>query len=607
MNEIELLAPARDAACGMAAVDCGADAVYIGAPKFGAREAAGNSLEDLARLVEHAHRYRARVYATVNTLVNDEEIPQALRLIAHLYEAGVDGLIIQDVGLLECDLPPLPLIASTQMHNNTPERVAFLEQVGISRTILARELDLEQVRQIRARTNVELEFFVHGALCVCYSGQCYASWAMGGRSGNRGQCAQPCRKPYTLLDGRGRPIVTNKHLLSLRDLNLSEHLRELIEAGICSFKIEGRLKDKAYVTNVVSYYRNRLDNVLSELGMSKSSSGTSYVGFAPDPNKTFNRGYTTYFLHGRGESPGSIDTPKMVGERVGRITGVGKQGITVDGAVELRNGDGICFFDSRGELRGTLVNRAQGRSLVPEKHDGIEPGTVVYRNSDHRFLTELAKAHIERRVGVELTLRETPGGLLLSAMDEDGVAAEFSIECEHAAAEKPESALENIRRQLAKCGGTGFECADVRLELNGAWFVPISTLNALRRGALESLEAERARSYPRRTGGPAVNDFPYPAKHLSFEGNALNSLAVQFYQRHGVESIEPAAESGLDLRGRRIMTTRYCILHQIGRCPRFGGKPRPEEPLSLVDAEGHRLELRFECSRCEMEVFLVER
>jgi collagenase-like PrtC family protease len=593
MHEIELLAPARDLECGTAAIDCGADAVYIGAPKFGAREDAGNSLQDIAGLVEHAHRYWARVYVTLNTLLFDDELPQAEQLVGELHAIGIDGLIIQDTGLLELDLPPIPLIASTQMHNNTPEKVAFLEKVGFSRAILARELDIDQIKAIREQTSLELECFIHGSLCVGYSGQCYLSYALGGRSGNRGQCAQPCRKPYSLLDSDGKTLVRNSHLLSLKDLNLSDHLSELIAAGVSSFKIEGRLKDRAYVSNVVAFYRARLD----ELGVRKSSSGTSEPGFAPDPSKTFNRDRTTHFLHGVGEKVGRPSTPKMVGEEIGRVISAGQRFVKIDSAVQLHPGDGICFFDRLGDLRGTVVNEVRETMFAPDKPQGIEAGTVIYRNHDHEFLTRLKKATPQRLIGVGLTLRETPDGLALSAVDEDGNSAEFAVQCEKAIAEKPEQALENARRQLAKTGGTEFACREVAIELAQPLFIPMSSLNALRRGAMEELSRVRSANRPVRTGGAVSNDAPYPVQTLTFEGNVLNKLAEAFYRRHGVTEIEPAAESGLDLSGRKVMTTKYCLRHQLGMCGQ-------DAPLTLVDAEGHRLEVRFDCARCGMEIWV---
>jgi putative protease len=598
---VELLAPARDLECGLAAIDCGADAVYIGAPRFGAREAAGNSLETIAALVRHAHKYWARVYATLNTLLRDDEIPAARRLAWQLHDVGIDGLIVQDVGLLEGDLPPLPLIASTQMHNHTPERLAFLERVGFRRAILARELELQQIRAIRqAAPRLELECFVHGALCVCYSGQCYLSYALGGRSGNRGECAQPCRKSYTLVDAEGRVIERHRHLLSLRDLNLSAELPELLAAGVSAFKIEGRLKDRTYVANVVAHYRQRLDNALRSAGARRCSSGTSRPGFIPDLAKTFNRGFTCYFLHGRGGAVASIETPKMVGESIGPVASVGPQDCTLHAAVELHPGDGLCFFDAQGQLRGTAVNAVRGAAVTPDKLEGIQPGTVIHRNHDHQFLSQIAKCRPQRRIAVKLSL-DARG---LAAADEDGNRAQVPLPAAAQPARDTERALETIQRQLAKTGDTEFECSQVAVELQPVPFLPLSSLNALRRAALDRLRAVREANRPRWLGGIVPNDAPFPEPELSYFGNVLNRQAEAFYRRHGVTSIEPAAESGLDLLGRRLMTTRYCLKHQFGLCPRLFDPEPLAEPLALLDEDGRRLELRFECADCHMEIYL---
>lgn len=597
MTRVELLAPARDLECGMAAIDCGADAVYIGAPRFGARSAAGNSLEDIAALARHAHKFWARVYVTLNTLLFDDELAPACRLAWQLHETGVDGLIIQDTGLLECDLPPLPLIASTQMHNHTPERVAFLERVGFQRAILARELTLDEIRAIRsAAPAIEIECFVHGALCVCYSGQCLLSYALGGRSGNRGQCAQPCRRAYTLVDAEGRTLASETHLLSLRDLNLSARLPGLLAAGVTSFKIEGRLKDRTYVANVVAFYRARLDEALRDAGFARSSSGTSTAGFDPDLAKTFNRGFTTCFLDGRGEAVGSPETPKMAGEKVGRVTGVAADSFTMDGHVELHAGDGLAFFGADGRLRGTVVNAVRGRMVFPQKIEGIEPGTAIHRNHDHAFLTRVASARPERRIGVTMTL----GAAGLAAVDEDGNRAEAPLG-PAPAAEKPEAALATLRRQIAKTGDTEFASTAVEIALDPVPFVPVSALNALRREVLARLTAARATNRPHPEGRIVPNDAPYPGRELSYLGNVLNAKAEAFYRRHGVERIEPAAESGLDLHGRCVMTTRYCIREQLGLCG-----TDVAEPLTLIDDEGRRLELRFDCEHCAMEVWFEE-
>ncbi len=598
MTPVELLAPARDLECGIAAIDCGADAVYIGAPRFGARAAAGNAPEDIAALVRHAHKFWARVYVTLNTLLLDDELEPARRLAWQLHEIGVDGLIIQDAGLLECDLPPMPLIASTQMHNHTPERVAFLEHAGFRRAILARELTLDEIRAIRAAAPaIELECFVHGALCVCFSGQCLLSYALGGRSGNRGQCAQPCRRAYTLVDAEGRTLASDSHLLSLHDLNLSDRLPDLLAAGVTSFKIEGRLKDRTYVANVVAFYRERLDEAMrAATGFERSSSGTSSPGFEPDLAKTFNRGFTTYFLDGRAEAVGSPETPKMTGEKIGRVVNVAPDSFTIDGQIELHPGDGLAFFGTDGHLRGTVVNAVRGRAVFPQKIEDIEPGTTIHRNHDHAFLSQVAAARPERRIAVTMTLDATG----LAAVDENGNRAEAPLG-PAPVAEKPEAALATLRRQLAKTGDTEFACTRVDIACDPIPFLPVAALNALRREVLARLSALRETNRPRHQGRIVPNETPYPTRDLSYLGNVLNAKAEAFYRRHGVERIESAAESGLDLAGRRVMTTRYCIREQLGLCG-----SGIAEPLTLIDDEGRRLELRFDCEHCAMEVWLEQ-
>ncbi len=604
---LELLAPAKDLECGQAAIDCGADAVYVGAPRFGAREAAGNSIADIEKLTAYAHRMWARVYATVNTLLRDDELAEAERLCWQLHEAGVDGLIIQDVGLLECDLPPLPLIASTQMHNHSAERVAFWEKVGFSRAILARELELDQIRAIRAATSLELEAFIHGALCVSMSGQCSLSYALGGRSGNRGQCAQPCRRLYCLQDAAGATLVREKHLLSLRDLNLTAELRELVEAGVTSFKIEGRLKNKAYVMNVVGHYRRKLDAVLAELGGRRASSGTTTLGFEPDPDKTFNRGYTTYFLHGRGATVASPDSPKHVGEPLGRVADVRRDSFALETTASLHSGDGISFFGRNQELHGTVVNQVDGAAVFPEKLGGIERGVRVFRNHDHAFVSQVARSRNQRRITVNLRLTEAVAGFRLDARDEDGVTASCEIDCAHVWADNPAQARLVLERQLAKLGASEFCAARVDLDLPRMPHLPLAALNGLRRALVEELRRQRARLRRVRTVAHAPNQVAFPERELSFLGNVLNHKAASFYRRHGVGRIEPAAESGLDMRGRRVMLSRTCIKYEMGCCPRASGdlSPRhPAEPWFLVDDEGRRLRLDFQCGEryCAMEI-----
>jgi 23S rRNA 5-hydroxycytidine C2501 synthase len=602
-KKIELLAPAGDCDIGIAAINCGADAVYIGAPRFSAREAAGNTLADIEKLCAHAHRYWARVYAAVNTILTDAELADAQGLIRQLYDTGVDALIIQDTGLLEVDLPPLPLFASTQMHNATAEKVAFLEKAGFSRVILARELSLHDIRAIRAGTQVELECFVHGALCVGYSGQCFMSYAIGGRSGNRGQCAQPCRRRYRLQDAAGRTLREAAHFLCLKDLNLSGNLGALIDAGITSFKVEGRLKDMAYVVNTVSSYRRRLDALLEGKNAQKSSSGNAAPGFEPDPHKTFNRGYTRFFFSGPASGCSSMETPAFRGELLGPVSRVAPNHIEITTNKELHNGDGICFFDAQGQLQGTHINTVQGRILVPEKLAGMHTGMPVYRNYDHLFMQQLKKCSARRQISVRLCLADTPEGFVLSACDEDGITARTVLAARKQAADKPQQAAATIEKQLAKLGDTAFTCAQVSITMEQIYFLPVSTLNACRRKVIGLLAGARERARPVMRGGAMRNDAPYPEKSLSFAGNVLNQKAAAFYHHHGVEQIEPAAESGLALHGRCIMTTKYCLRHELGCClAKEAGGDLPQD-IFLVDHEGRRFELRFDCERCLMELY----
>ncbi len=607
MQRIELLAPAKHFDAGKAAVDCGADAVYIGAGRFGARAGAGNGVQDIERLARYAHTYWARVYVVLNTLLYDREIAEAIQLIAQLYEAGIDGLIIQDVGLLECDLPPLPLIASTQLHNNTPEKIAFLEQVGFQRVILARELNLQQIAAIREQTRVELECFVHGALCVSYSGQCYLSYAIGGRSGNRGECAQPCRKRYTLKDRTGRIISHNRYLLSLKDMNRSDSLGALLDTGVTSFKIEGRLKDESYIKNIVSYYRRRLDAVLEEKDRQKSSSGRSTIDFTPDPAKTFNRGYTEYFLHDPAERVSSLDTPKSIGEPIGRVQSIGKNFFILaarETDTFIHPGDGLCFFDTTRMLQGTTVNSVQGWKIFPVRMQGLTTGTIVYRNSDRQFFKILNTSRIGRKIRLELTFSETSTGFLLSARDEDGNQVLEALIQEKELAKDREKALATINKQLCKLGETEFVCSQVQIDLPVPYFLPAARLNALRRGVIEQLRAFREQQRPRSIGGVIENVVPYPQQELDYSGNVLNKQAEAFYRRHGVKKIMPAAESGIDLLGQKVMTTKYCLKREFGLCEKERFSKRSiEEPLYLVDEHGQEYRLRFHCSTCEMEIF----
>ena len=603
MNKLELLSPAKNLEIGMAAINCGADAVYIGAPQFGAREAATNSLNHIESLIRYAHQYWARVYVTVNTLLYDEELSAAEKLIHQLYQAGVDAVIIQDAGLLECSLPPIPLFASTQMHNHTAERIHFLEKVGIQRVILARELRLEEIKLIRSQTKIELETFIHGALCVSYSGQCYASYAIGGRSGNRGQCAQPCRQKYSLVDDQGRVLQKSRHLLSLKDLNLGDHLEELCKSGINSFKIEGRLKDKAYVMNIVSYYRRKLDQILKQGPYQPASSGKSRVDFEPDPNKTFNRGYTSYFLNHRDPQMGSLDSPKSMGQPIGKVAAVDNRTFTLQSTIPLHNGDGICFFDTRRELCGTMINQVNGQQMTPQKMDGILPGVLIYRNFDNAFQSMLNKNRPERKITLSMYLTCSSDTLSLVLTDEDSNTASVEAPYHPQTAREPKQVKANIRKHLQKLGETPFVADLVEIYLPQPLFIPVSTLNLLRRSGIEQLIEERLKNHLRPDRAIITNEVPFPSESLGFDANILNQKASDFYRRHGVKMISPAAESGIQMRGKKVMTTRYCIKFQLQMCPRQNPAIPTRENLSLLDEEGNQFPLKFDCSRCQMEVY----
>jgi putative protease len=472
--------------------------------------------------------------------------------------------------------------------------------------ILARELDLDQIRAIRAQTTIELESFIHGALCVSYSGQCYMSYAIGGRSGNRGECAQPCRRRYSLVDDEGNTIIRDRHLLSLRDLNLTRHLGDLLDAGVTSFKIEGRLKERAYVTNVVSWYRQQLDRALVGRDLVRSSSGHSHVDFEPDVDKTFNRGYTTYFLHGRQESPGTLESPKMVGEPVGTVHAVDGDQVTLSTNLTLHSGDGLTWFDPQGELTGTLVNAVEHRGnrvqVTVEDIRDLRPGVDIFRNRDHAFLRRVEQSWPVRQMMAQLRLETTSDGFHLQATDEDGNVAASRLIAEKEPAHRPGQAEATARRQLAKTGDTAFTAVEVDLAWDTPYFLPLSVLNELRREVLANLQEARDANRPRMPGGLEPNDAPYPDTTLTYRGNVLNRRAEAFYRRHGVTDIEPAAESGLDMAGRVVMRTRYCVQHQLGLCDGTAQASRQRQRLYLVDKDGHRYPLRFDCRSCEMEV-----
>lgn len=600
MQGPELLSPAFDAEAGIAAINYGADAVYIGAPEFSARKAANSNIAAIERLVKYAHAYRAKVYVALNTILTDEEIKRACGIAWQCYEAGVDALIIQDMGLLEMDLPPIPLFASTQTTPLTWEKVQFLEKVGFQRVILGRELSLDEIKEIRSHTAVDLEFFVHGALCVSYSGQCYLSYVSGGRSGNRGECAQPCRLPYSLLDSRGKAILRNRHLLSLKDLNLAASLAQLADAGISSFKIEGRLKDIDYVKNITAFYRQQLDRLFAQRGWKKPSSGQVQFHFQPDPEKSFNRGFSSYFLYERQRGIASLDTPKSIGKKIGKVKEVKKEYFLADLAETVSNGDGLCFFDEQGRLQGMRINRAEGNKLFPARWVALSPGTVLYRNADHAFEKMLRQDKTSRKVQVDFLLRESGENILLEATDEDSYHVEVSAPCKKESPRAGETSFQIIHEALSRTGHTMFAPRSIRICHGTQAFLPVSLINHLRREALSKLQSLRLSSYLRHEVKITPNDFPYPAAKIDYSANVMNHYAENFYRRHGVKDIEPALERQHEFSGKAVMTMRYCLLYELGYCKKKK-KLLFHEPLFLSDGR-HTYRLEFDCHRCVMKV-----
>ena len=601
-RKIELLAPAKNLECGMAAIDHGADAVYIGAPKFGARAAAVNSLEDIAALVEYAHLYNVRIYVTVNTILKDEELKETEEMIRALYRVGVDALIVQDMGIAGLELPPIPLHASTQMDNRTAEKVRFLADAGFRQVVLARELSLREIGKIHeACPDVPLEIFVHGALCVSYSGQCYVSKACFGRSANRGECAQFCRLPFSLVDSNDRVIAKDKHLLSLKDLNQSEELEALLDAGASSFKIEGRLKDVSYVKNVTAAYRQKLDAILARRKeYVRASSGSCRYAFKPQLDKSFSRGFTHYFLHGRTRDVFSFDTPKSLGEEMGTMKEARGNYLTVAGLKSFNNGDGVCYIDEQGKLQGFRINRVEGNKLYPQEMPRIKPRTVLYRNFDQEFEKILARRSSERKMAVAIRLADTAFGFALTLTDEDDNRVTLSLPRAKEPARTPQE--ENLKTQLAKLGNTPFEAERVDIDFTENWFLPASVLADFRRQAIEKLIAARRINYRRELAVLRLTTHAFPQTTLTYLGNVMNARAASFYAGHGVASIAPAFEQ-TPVEKAVLMFCKHCLRYSMGWCPVHQRERSPyREPYYLVSTDGKRFRLEFDCRNCQMKV-----
>jgi Collagenase and related proteases len=599
-RKIELLAPAKNLECGIEAVNHGADAVYIGAPKFSARAAAGNSLEDIAALVEHAHLYNAKIYVTVNTILHDEELKETETLIWDLYKVGVDALIVQDMSITRMNLPPIALHASTQCDNRTPEKVKFMADAGFEQVVLPRELSLVEIKKIHQTTDVPLEAFVHGALCVSYSGQCYISQALFGRSANRGECAQVCRLPFNLVDATGKVIVRNKHLLSLKDLNQSDNLEAMLDAGVSSLKIEGRLKDVTYVKNVTAYYRQKLDEIFAQRPeYIRASSGHCKYEFTPQLDKSFSRGFTNYFLFNRSKDISSMDTPKSLGEEMGTVKELRGNYLTVAGVKSFNNGDGVCFINEHGELSGFRINKVETNKLFPHEMPNVKPRTVLYRNFDQEFEKLLTRKSSERKIDVELCLAENNFGFTLSAKDEDGNAVSVTLPREKELARTPQE--DNLRNQLGKLGNTPFEASRIDVDFQENWFIPASVLAELRRETIDKLLQTRKINYRRSVRKMQPTTHSFPLNKLTYLGNVMNAEAETFYRDHGVKEIQPAFEK-TPVEGAALMFCKHCIRYNLGYCPTHqGGKSPYTEPYYLTYKD-KKFRLSFDCKNCEMKV-----
>ncbi|EKK5269681.1 U32 family peptidase [Cronobacter dublinensis] len=613
-HHLELLSPARDTAIAREAILHGADAVYIGGPGFGARHNASNSLQDIADLVPFAHRFGAKVFVTLNTILHDDELEPARKLIGQFYDAGVDALIVQDMGIMELDIPPIELHASTQCDIRSVEKAKFLSDAGFSQIVLARELNLNQIRAIHDSTDATIEFFIHGALCVAYSGQCYISHAQTGRSANRGDCSQACRLPYTLKDDQGRVVAYEKHLLSMKDNDQTANLAALIDAGVRSFKIEGRYKDMSYVKNITAHYRQMLDAIIEDRGdLARSSAGNTAHYFVPSTEKTFHRGSTDYFVNARKMDIGAFDTPTFVGLPVGEVLSVGKDYLDVDATEPLANGDGLNVMIKR-EVVGFRVNVAEKTgenryrvfpNEMPSALKTLRPRHTLNRNLDHNWQQALLKTSSERRVAVDIELGGWQEQLILTLTSEDGVSVTHTLDGQFDEANNPEKALTSLKEGLAKLGQTIYFARDVRITLPGALFVPNGQLNAFRREAIEALDAARLASYQRGVRKPVSVPPPvYPETHLSFLANVYNHKAREFYQRYGVQLIDAAYEAHEEKGDVPVMITKHCLRFAFNLCPKQAKgniKSWKATPMQLVHGD-EVLTLRFDCKPCEMHV-----
>ncbi len=615
MNDIlELLAPCKTADIGIEALKHGADAVYIGGPLFSARANAGNSISEIERLCAFAHRFNGRVYMALNTIFSDRELEEAARLAHEAYDAGVDALIVQDMGLLMCDLPPIQLHASTQCDIRTVEKAQFLESVGFSQIVPARELTLEEIQEMsQALTHARIEFFIHGALCVSYSGQCYASQAFKGRSANRGDCAQICRLPFDVQEENGETLCRSRHVLSLKDNNQSGNLEALIRAGVRSFKIEGRYKDLSYVKNTTAFYRREIDRFIeTHPEFEQESDGRVTLNFEPSLESAFNRGATDYFTNGRSDRMSAADTPKNSGSVIGSVKSVSRNSCTVKTKEELHNGDGLTFFSDTGELSGFLINRAEfvdeGLWEVFTREPcvsipGLKPGLKLMRNKDAQWVKKMNAETALRKIPIRIEAKMDDRGLTLCAEDGQHHRAEIRSDADLADAKNEERAKEQLLSSLKKLGNSDFTASDVSLQCEAVKFLPASAMNQLRRDLIEKLEKERLAKRPILQKA-SENSAQYPIQELNYHANVMNSKARVFYEKHGAHVNQEAFEKGLGDTEAEVMRCRYCIRHEMNICPKQA-KARGEKikPTPLVLKSGKiKMTAYFDCKRCEMSL-----
>ncbi|MFQ1041822.1 peptidase U32 family protein [Gilliamella sp. CG16] len=616
-NQLELLSPAKNIEIAMQAILHGADAVYIGGPSFGARHNAGNSVSDIAKLVEFAHRYYAKVFVTLNTILHDNELESARQLIWQFYHAGVDALIVQDMGILNLDIPPIDLHASTQMDIRTPEKAKFLSDVGFSQIVLARELNLNEITTIFNQIDAKIEFFIHGALCVAFSGQCYISHAQTGRSANRGDCSQACRLPFTLKDDQGRVVAYEKHLLSMKDNYQSDNLESLIQAGVRSFKIEGRYKDLTYVKNITAHYRQKLDNILSNSSnLTAASSGKTEYFFTPDPTRTFNRGNTDYFVTGRKPDIGAFESPKFIGLQIGEITNVTAQYIDIKSEKMLTNGDGLNVLIKREVFgfRADKVDKLGANQYrvypneIPKSLNTIKLPFIVNRNLDHLWQQNLLKDSSDRRIGVSFVLSNIDNGIQLKAKSEEGICVELDLIGQFDLANQTDKALKNIQDNLSKLGQTIYYLSELIIDLSIIYFIPSSQLNQLRRDIIEKLTSARLASYQTNKRKPETNPKPiYPDNQLTYLANVYNHKAREFYKQHGVQLIESAYEAHEIKDDVPLMITKHCLRFAFNLCPKqakgIQGVKTKVTPMKLIQNNNEELILKFNCKACEMQVW----